>query len=141
MKLNENVVNEESRRAVMKEFGKSEKWRNYAERITKNPFVAKYLMDKYGGVCQYCGLPIRGNMQIQHKDYSKECVTENTIRVAHPTPNRTDGTRKAPDCEHCDKFHECVDDSLFPVHAKCNMLISRSVLDNNRSTRRKNYVV
>lgn len=123
--FNRIIINTESRKEARRKFNGSEKWVNYAERIQKHPFVKNYLMKKYGGICQYCGMPIRNNLQLQHKYYSKECVSEKTIYASHPTPARPDGVRRVPDCGRCVRFHECVDDSLYPVHAGCNAKIAR----------------
>lgn len=117
---NKSVMNEKSRKESKKEHEANEKWKNFAQRAQKNPFVKAYLMNKYNGICQYCGLPIRKNLQLQHKTYDKECITDSLIRVLSPTPKRPNATRCVPDCEHCEQFHECIDDALFPVHAFCN---------------------
>lgn len=124
MNYNENVINTQTRKSAREQHDGNPKWRNYAQRAQKNPFVQQYLMTKYNGICQYCGLPIRKNLNLQHKVYDRECVTDETIRVPHSTPKHPDGTRKVPDCEHCDNFHECIDGNLFPVHSKCNWQIS-----------------
>lgn len=65
-------------------------------------------------------------MHVHHIDYDKECWTDQTIRIAYSTPKRPNGTRKVPDCEHCDRFHECVDDSVVPVHPMCNLEICKA---------------
>jgi hypothetical protein len=124
---NKNIINQHTRNEARTKHGDSERWKNYAERVQKHPFVREYLIQKYNGICQYCGLPIAGDFQIQHGTYDKECIFEEHIRVKYKTKRRPNGTRKVPDCENCTEFHECIDDALYPVHAYCNMLISKEV--------------
>lgn len=99
--------------------GDSERWKNFAVRIQKNPFVREYLMKKYNGICQRCGRPIREGFKIQHATYDRECISDETIRIKKKTKKRPGGTRKVPDCEECPVFYECVDGALHPVHARC----------------------
>lgn len=125
MEHNRNIINMHSKKEMRSKHEKNEKWKNYAQRAQKHPYVRNYLMEKYKNICQYCGMPIIKSLQLQHVTYDKECVTGDVIVVSHKTPKRPNGTRKVPDCEHCDKFHDCIDGSLFPVHGYCNMLINR----------------
>ena len=122
--MNDSIINLQTRREARELHGNNPLWKNYANRIPKNPFVQAYLMDKYKGICQYCGKPIRNNLTLHHKVYDKECVTSDTIRVPHPTEKRPMRTDKVPDCKNCNRFHECIDDAIYPVHQYCNMLIA-----------------
>lgn len=125
MEYNYEVVNTHSQKSKKIKYENNQKWKNYSQRITCNPYVKQYLIDKYDGICQYCGLPIKDEFVIQHKTYDKECTTDTTIEISHPTPKRPNKIRHVPDCENCYKFHECVDDALYPVHKGCNFLISK----------------
>lgn len=126
---NDKIINQHTRNEARAKHGDSERWKHYAERVQKHPFVREYLIQKYNGVCQYCGLPIKNDFQIQHATYDKECISDKVIRVKHKTKRRPNGTRKVPDCENCPVFHECIDDALYPVHAYCNRLISDIVYE------------
>lgn len=124
MEYNREIINTHSKKQMRIQYNKSEKWMNFAQRSQRNPYVQKYLMEKYNGICQYCGLPIHKDVELQHKTYDKECVSETTVKLSNPTIKRQNRICKVPDCEHCEKFHDCIDDALFPVHAYCNYLIS-----------------
>lgn len=126
IKYNTDIINKETKRSTKKLHDGNERWANYAQRLPKNPFVKRYLLNKYCGICQYCGLPIKDEVIVHHKIYNKECWTDTYIRVSSPTPNRPYKTRKVPDCEHCAQFHACIDDAVFPVHRGCNYRISKT---------------
>lgn len=125
MNYNEKIVSKDLKQDMKQKHDNNRKWRNYIS-AHKNPFVKDYLMSKYKGICQYCGLPIKKNLQFCHKTYDKECITDNTIKVKHSTKYHPNGTRNVPDCENCVVFYECIDDYIFPVHTYCNFLINQT---------------
>lgn len=126
MKYNSFVVNTQTKREAKALHNNNQFWRNYAYRLAKNPYVKKYLYEKYNGVCQYCGLPLNENFVLQHKVYDRECITDEYISVSHPTPKSPNGNRKTTKCEICPMIHECVDGNIFPVHSMCNKLIAET---------------
>lgn len=125
--MNDSLINEQTMHEALIAHGKSQEWRNYAQRITKNPFVKEYLFKKYKGICPYCGLKLNQNFVLHHRVYDRECVTAATIRVSRPTEKRPNKTAKVPNCESCTIFHECVDEHIYPIHVTCNMRIAEEV--------------
>lgn len=105
-------------------------WKRYTSRVAKSPFIKRYLMASYNGVCQFCNRPIRDHMLVHHMDYDHECTSSfPTVKYDNPTEKRPGRTVEVPDCERCskeepNKFNSCVC-RLVPVHGICNMIISK----------------
>ncbi len=104
--------------------GGSEAWKNFARRITRNPFVNEYLRHRDGEVCQLCKGNLRVGVVIHHKDYDHVCSFNKTIRLEHPTEKRPNRTNLTPDCESCSResqgtFMSCMQRVVL-LHTGCN---------------------
>ena len=105
----------------------SPKWRNFARRCIKNPFLRHKLLLIYSRTCQFCLAPIADGYVIHHMNYDNECYYDNTICVLSPTPKKPNRRVNVPDCEYCYNnnrscFDNCVK-NLTLVHKYCNKLI------------------
>jgi hypothetical protein len=105
-----------------------EAWKNFAQRITKNPFVQQYLLQTDGHHCAWCAKPILGNCTVHHISYHHYCTYHVTKPIGRPTEKRPNRIRTVPDCESC--RHECPErfatctDKLALVHRSCNKEIA-----------------
>ncbi len=105
-----------------------EKWRNFAQRITKNPFVKTFLLAQDENTCAWCDRLLKESKVIHHIDYNHYCSYDVVIRISAPTANNPCKTRVVPDCESCradnnDRFMACMA-KLVLVHVSCNKKIS-----------------
>jgi hypothetical protein len=102
-------------------------WRNFAQRITKNSFVKKFLLDRDGTKCSWCNRQMETST-IHHVSYNHVCTYTAVITVRTPTEKRPHRTRVVPDCESCKKnnsegFLSCMS-KLTLVHSPCNKSIA-----------------
>jgi hypothetical protein len=105
-----------------------ESWKNFAERITKNPFIKNLLIERDGSKCPWCQKVLYGHFVIHHITYEHSCTYSKVVRVASPTENRPNKTRLVPDCQNCEKentegFLGCMN-KLVLVHNLCNKKIA-----------------
>lgn len=105
-----------------------ESWKNFAERITKNPFTKIFLLKRDGMKCAWCQKSLYRQSVIHHITYEHCCTYSKIIRVASPTENRPNKTRLVPDCENCKRdnknaFQACMN-KLVLVHNICNKKIA-----------------
>ena len=121
----EKIINKEPAQAVRERHHNSIAWIMYARRIQKNPYIRRYIANKYDNTCQFCGKPLPDDFVIHHANYDRECYyPDRTIDIPHPTPKRPNRIRQnLPDCEYCDKIAECTQD-LYPVCGICNAKIA-----------------
>lgn len=101
-----------------------EAWKNYAQRITKNPFVKSFLLKRDDYKCPCCERSLSNNSQVHHSSYNHICTFNVVIRVDSPTPHNPHKTRLVPDCQSCRKqdeyrFAACMS-KLAQVHPLCN---------------------
>jgi hypothetical protein len=113
---------------MRKKHGSSDAWRNFARRITRNPFAKSHLFDREAGKCALCKRPVGGAFVIHHLDYDHICSFGKTQRVDASTSRRPDKLRTVPDCEACKfecetRFLSCAS-RLTIVHRVCNMRLS-----------------
>lgn len=111
-------------------YGKSVSWFNYARRITFNPFMMFFLLEREGHSCPWCRKPIESRPVIHHINYLHECRYGKTIFIATPTEKRPKRGREIPDCKTCniskrEFFDSCID-RLTVVHTECNGSIAFS---------------
>jgi hypothetical protein len=109
-----------------------ESWKNFAQRITKNPFTKTYLFERDGEKCAWCQKPLYGQSIIHHVTYEHCCTYPKVIRVASPTENNPFKTRVVPDCKSCkennsDRFMACMSKVVL-VHNICNKKIAESYI-------------
>ena len=107
-----------------------EAWKNFAQRITKNPFVKDFLINRDGNKCSWCTRRMINSLVVHHTSYQHHCSYNVVKRIKAGTENRPNKTRLVPDCEACKKdslgrFLECMD-KLVLVHNGCNKAISDS---------------
>jgi hypothetical protein len=126
----DNTITPTHTRATAKEkyLNEIESWKNFAQRITKNPFIKVYLFERDGEKCAWCQRALYDQPIIHHITYEHYCSYTTVIRVASPTENRPNKTRLVPDCENCKKentngFMSCVN-KLVLVHSNCNKKIA-----------------
>jgi len=105
-------------------------WRNFAQRITKNPFVKEFLLQRDGHTCAWCNNELKENFQVHHICYQHSCSYGARIKLSYPTKNRLDKIRTVPDCENCKKENEsrfmtCMN-KLVLVHGLCNKEIAQT---------------
>ena len=105
-----------------------EAWRNFAQRITKNPFVKAFILERDGNACSWCYKNLHEVKIIHHTAYDHICNYNKLIRISSPTVNNPNKTRLVPDCESCkqennDRFMVCMS-KLVLVHSICNKRIS-----------------
>ena len=116
------------------------KWKLYTKRMQRNPFMKKYMLKKYGSICQWCHKRIlKERFLLYHIDYAHQCVNETYIEIPNPTEKRPNKVLKVPDCEKCFNedilaFNECAK-RVAPVHSICNMLIEKWVNNNGKNQR------
>ena|SRR5687767_603756 len=107
-----------------------EAWKNFAQRITKNPFVKEFLLSRDGNKCSWCTKRMINSLVVHHTSYEHHCSYNVVKRVNAATENRPFKTRVVPDCEGCkknslDRFLECMS-KLALVHTGCNKAIANS---------------
>ena len=105
------------------------RWRNFAQRIQRNPFVKAYIFTLHNGICPWCGLKLRKGtnlqrFQIHHVDYMHQCVNDIFVEMPSPTEKRPNRIIKIPDCQRCYSeksvaFAACIE-RIVPVHKLCN---------------------
>jgi hypothetical protein len=105
-----------------------EAWRNFAQRITKNPFVKAFLLERDGNKCSWCKKELQEKKIIHHTSYDHYCSYHVVLRIASPSEHNPFKTRLAPDCKKCkaeneDRFLACVS-KLVLVHNMCNKKVS-----------------
>ena len=106
------------------------RWRRFARRITKNPYVRNFLAQRDSQVCAWCGQKIAEGGDIHHTTYAHDCSFAGTIVVRQQTAQRHSRKREVPDCERCRasdevRFGACMS-KLVLVHQLCNIEISAS---------------
>ncbi len=104
-------------------------WKNFALRITKNPFVKEFLLQKDGNSCQWCNKPMNDNIIIHHISYEHSCTFGKVIEINRATEKRPNKVAVVPDCKLCkegneDRFNTCIS-KLALVHSGCNWIISK----------------
>ncbi len=102
-------------------------WRNFAQRITKNPFVKEFLLQRDGHDCAWCKRKLKDTIAVHHVSYEHSCTYNVVKAINTPTLNNPNKTRITPDCENCKKennqrFMTCMD-KLALVHSICNKKI------------------
>lgn len=102
-------------------------WKNFAHRITHNPFVKKYLFKRDGNKCSWCNRDLTQGCNIHHITYAHYCTYDVSKEIHTPTDKRPNRTRIVPDCESCRKNNEerfltCMS-KLSLVHGPCNQKI------------------
>lgn len=105
-----------------------EQWKNFAQRITKNPFVKSFLLKRDGNRCGWCKGQFLKQPVIHHINYDHHCSYNVLIQIPAPTLNNPFKTRFVPDCKNCkignnDRFMTCMN-KLVLVHNFCNKRIS-----------------
>jgi len=126
-----NIIPELSSAEARKNFTSNlEPWRNFAQRITKNPFVKTFLLKRDGAMCSWCHRDLREIQIIHHTSYDHWCSYNKVLRIGCSTKNRPNKTRIIPDCKGCkeendDRFLNCMD-KLTLVHRVCNKKISEA---------------
>jgi len=65
-----------------------EYWKNFAERITKNPFIKIFLLERDGKMCAWCQKALYEQNIIHHITYDHSCTYSKAIRISSPTENR-----------------------------------------------------
>jgi len=98
-KISKEIKNETIKQDCKIKYKDSEKWKNFVDRIQKNPWIREMVLKRNDGLCAYCGLPIKRNLVIYHGTFDHECLTSDTIKIPHKTKSNPTGFRKAPDCE------------------------------------------
>ena len=123
---NHKIINKQSKHDLKDKYATNPSgWKIYTNRIQRHPFIQHILMDRYQGVCQFCGKPIVDNLNIHHANYDNVCLyPDRCIRLPSPTEKRPNRTRIVPNCEGCQNLDKCTKD-LYPVHGICNMVISK----------------
>lgn len=114
-----------------------EQWRNFAQRITKNPFVKTYLIERDGTICGWCKKELYDLKIVHHISYDHYCSYDKVIRINSPTPTNPFKTRLVPDCKSCmedtlERFETCMQ-KLVLVHSICNKHISDQLQSSGNS--------
>lgn len=131
--MNSSIIpNLPSREARVPFVQNLEQWRNFAQRITKSPFVKAFLLERDGHECSWCKRVLGENKVVHHISYEHVCTFDRTIQIDTPTFKRSSRQRNVPDCESCkkdnnDRFISCMN-KLALVHGYCNKLISEKHL-------------
>ena len=103
--MNELLIPAMGSEQAKKSFEKG-KWKNFARRLTKNPFMKEYVFERVNGLCPWCGKPLRKRnlhgFHVHHIDYFHQCKTSAFIEVPSPTEKRPDRKYKVPHCEDFD---------------------------------------
>jgi len=107
-----------------------ESWRNFAQRITKNPFVKEFLLRRDGNKCGWCQNEIKQNRIVHHITYEHSCSYNIVIQIPSPTDKYPNKTRVVPDCKNCkednsNRFMSCME-KLVLVHGMCNKIMSET---------------
>jgi len=127
--MNKDIIPEVCRSAASKNFmADIEGWRNFAQRITKNPFVKDFLLERDGNTCSWCNNVLQEIKIIHHTTYNHCCTYNKVIRITSSTVNNPHGTRLVSDCKSCKeendgRFMACVE-KLVLVHSFCNKIIA-----------------
>ncbi|MCH5586351.1 hypothetical protein MK805_15515 [Shimazuella sp. AN120528] len=100
-----------------------ERWKMYARRMQKNPFMKKYIVREGNNKCSWCEGYLNKYV-LHHTDYDHLCFYEVCIEFPNPTEKRPNRRVKVPDCETCfytnrTAFQECAK-RVKPVHVFCN---------------------
>jgi hypothetical protein len=103
-------------------------WRNFAQRITKNPFVREYLFKRDGNKCSWCEKDFNKQPIIHHLSYDHKCTFNETTVITYSTEKKTFRERKVPNCQKCSQinsiaFNDCMN-KLALVHRICNLQIA-----------------
>lgn len=107
------------------------RWRNFAGRAQKNPFMKLSCWMRQHGRCAICHRPVStDNCILHHLDYGRICLTSSCIKVPSPTEKRPNRQITCPDCERCShenpsEFHECLS-RLVIVHKGCHLRLHTS---------------
>jgi hypothetical protein len=131
--MNKSIVPELPINEAKKDFTANiEAWRNFAQRITKNPFVKAFLLERDGNRCSWCNCVLQQNKIIHHSTYKHTCTFNQVIKISSPTQGNPYKTRIVPDCKSCkevsnDRFLNCMI-KLVLVHGICNKVISEEKL-------------
>ena len=134
--MNELLIPAMGSEQAKKSFEKG-KWKNFARRLTKNPFMKEYVFERVNGLCPWCGKPLRKRnlhgFHVHHIDYFHQCKTSAFIEVPSPTEKRPDRKYKVPHCEDCKNTtplacEECVR-RVVAVHKLCNRDIEQTRIE------------
>lgn len=106
-----------------------DRWRKFARRVTKNPYVQAFLAQRDQDECAWCGQKITDGGDVHHTTYDHDCSFPGTIVVRQQTVQRHSRKREVPDCERCRagdevRFDACMK-RLVLVHKLCNIEISK----------------
>lgn len=127
--MNRDIIPELPSSEARKDFAANiEAWKNFAQRITKNPFVKEFLLKRDGDRCSWCRCVLQQYKIIHHTTYEHACSYNKMIRISSPTLDNPYRTKVVPDCKSCkeenvDGFLTCMN-KLVLVHGMCNKLIS-----------------
>src|SRR6266498_5145338 len=99
--MNKNIIPALSQREVKEQIVDIEAWRNFAQRITKNPFVKEFLIQRDGQRCSWCKCVLQQNKIIHHTTYEHSCTYNVILKVSSPTEKFPGKTRIVPDCKGC----------------------------------------
>jgi len=126
--MNKKIIPNSERKDFTKIYEENS-WKNFASRITKNPFVKEYLLERDGCNCQWCNKELGLNFVIHHISYDHSCTFDKMIILKRPTEKRPNKESKVPDCKLCmeedkNRFNECMT-KLVLVHSPCNWVISK----------------
>ena len=106
----------------------SAKWRPFASKINKNPFIKQYLFNK-DNICPWCGKAIKyiDSSVVHHIDYNHECDFNAELKIPAPTEKRPERVIRVPDCERCSReriglFDQCIS-RICLIHKTCNFEI------------------
>lgn len=128
--MNKNIIPKTGSMDAKLKIDDEESWLKFARKITKNPFVLNYLLERDEYNCQWCFQKAsQKNVIIHHKDYEHVCAYNKTRKYSRPTEKRPNKKVTVPDCESCKKenekmFESCVD-RLAIVHRVCNYIIEK----------------
>lgn len=126
-KNNIDIIPKNSSLDMKKKYHNDFRWILYGRRIQRNPFIKKFLLNKYNNKCLWCGKNIRSTFVIHHIDYDNMCILNEIIAMPYETKYGKQTVRNIPNCEKCYKemnenFNNCIN-KLVPVHQMCNKLI------------------
>jgi hypothetical protein len=134
--MNTHIVPDLTRSQAREKFiNNLEAWKNFAQRITKNPFVKNFLLERDGNRCSWCKCVLQQYKIIHHTTYEHICTYNKVIRISAPTLGQPYKTRLVADCKSCkeqskEKFLECTN-KLVLVHGMCNKIISENSFEKN----------
>jgi hypothetical protein len=127
--MNKNIIPKECRSTSRKKFSADiEAWKNFAQRISKNPHVKSFLLERDGNACAWCKGRFITSKVVHHLTYEHCCSYNRTITILSPTSVDSLKKRLVPDCKSCkvennERFLSCMN-KLVLVHSFCNRRIA-----------------